>query len=366
VKPKLLKTLKHYGNYTAFITLSFNDTANPVSFWASFHTISNRAFPAVFEQDGIQGSNGSEFMQYLLSASVEEARTNILVALMGHDARVQAAIDNPVAYVMESKRMLLMWWKAKNVAWFSVTTSWKDGWRFFQLRWSQGGLNISEIKKEFGSLSGAVVITEDYNKGTLHYHMLMAGGLNGYVLQCFHAISELSSTISSVLGKMQTSTLCDEFFIAHALQKNLRENNTYEFDMHKELSIPLHHLLERDNLMSVLDPNGAVIYAAICDKISNHVRTQQMHGHMSICEKDTLGRTGCRMYFGWQHYYTTHPIMLVALQEQLKATSMEGDTSNTNNSESSTTDIVDSDTDEEESSEKEQTVYLCITACLFN
>jgi len=32
VKPKLLETIKYYGNYTAFITLSFNDTENPVSF----------------------------------------------------------------------------------------------------------------------------------------------------------------------------------------------------------------------------------------------------------------------------------------------------------------------------------------------
>jgi len=89
----------------------------------------------------------------------------------------------------------------------------------------------------------------------------MAGGLNGYVMQHFHAISELSSTISSVLDKMQSATLCDEFLIAHTLQKILTENNTYNFDVHKELSILLHHLLERDNLMSVLDPYGAVAYA---------------------------------------------------------------------------------------------------------
>jgi len=53
VKPKLLETIKYYGNYTAFITLSFNDTENPVSFRASFHTVSNKAFPAVFEQNSI-------------------------------------------------------------------------------------------------------------------------------------------------------------------------------------------------------------------------------------------------------------------------------------------------------------------------
>jgi len=107
VKPKLLETIKHYGNYTAFIMLSFNDTENSVSFRASFHTISNKRFPAVFEPDSVQGSDGSDFMHHLLSASVQEATTNIPIALMGRDARVQAAIDNPVAYVMESKRMLL-------------------------------------------------------------------------------------------------------------------------------------------------------------------------------------------------------------------------------------------------------------------
>jgi len=67
-----------------------------VSFRASFHTISNKTFPAVFEQDSVQGSDCSDFMHHLLSASVQEATINIPIALMGRDARVQAAIDNPV------------------------------------------------------------------------------------------------------------------------------------------------------------------------------------------------------------------------------------------------------------------------------
>jgi len=193
----------------------------------------------------------------------------------------------------------------------------------------------------------------------LHYHMLMAGGLNGYILQRFHAVSELSSMISSVLDKMQSATLRDEFLIAHALRKILRENNTYEFNLHKELSIPLHHLLERDDLMSVLDPNGAVTYGAICDKISNQVRTQQVHDHMKTCEKGALGRTGCRMCFGRRKYDTTHPVMLVPLQEQAKASDSENDdASNGNDSDSSSIDIADSDTDEEGGSEQDETVYF--------
>jgi len=107
VKPKIQETCKHYGSYTAFITLSFNDTENPISYQASFHTITNTQFPAIFEPNSIHGTNGSEFMQNLLAASVEEASVNVPIAIMGRDARVQAAMDNPVAYVMESKRLLL-------------------------------------------------------------------------------------------------------------------------------------------------------------------------------------------------------------------------------------------------------------------
>jgi len=46
-------------------------------------------------------------MQNLLSASVKEATINVPIAPMGRDARVQAAMDNPIAYVTESKRLLL-------------------------------------------------------------------------------------------------------------------------------------------------------------------------------------------------------------------------------------------------------------------
>jgi len=161
---------------------------------------------------------------------------------MGCDARVQAAIDNPIAYVMESKRMLLDF-----LSLLLGTTA--EG--FFsqdEAVSSRRTQYFRDQKEILAHCQASIVITEDHSKGTLHYHMLMAGGLNGYVLQCFHAVSELSSKISFVLDKIQTASLCDEFLIAHALRKILREDNTYGFDLHKELLIPLHHLLERDDI----------------------------------------------------------------------------------------------------------------------
>ena len=111
--------------------------------------------------------------------------------------------------------------------------------------------------------------------------------------------------------------------------------------------------------MSVLDPNnGAVTYGAICDKVSNQVRTQQMHDHMKKCEKGALGRTGCRMCFGQRKYNTAHPVMLVPLQEQATASASENDASSSNDSNSSSIDIADSDTDEEGVSEQDETIYF--------
>jgi len=152
---------------------------------------------------------------------------------------------------------------------------------------------FQDKKGILGHCQACVVVTEDHNKGTLHYHMLMAGGLTAYVLQRFNAISELSSIISSVLDKMQSASLRDEYLLTNALHKILRDDNTYKFKFHKELCIPSQHLLERNNLSNILNENGTIAYTAIYNAISNQVRTQQVHEHMQTCEKGLLGKTGC-------------------------------------------------------------------------
>jgi len=98
-------------------------------------------------------------------------------------------------------------------------------------------------------------------------------------------------------------------------------------------------------------------YDAICDRISNQVRTQQVHDHMRTCEKGALGRTGCRMCFGQRKYDTTHPVMLVPLKEQATASTTSEADALSNDSDSSSIDIADSDTDEESASEQEETIY---------
>ncbi len=213
-------------------------------------------------------------MQNLLAASAEEALVNVPIAIMGRDASVQAAMGNAVAYVMESKRLLLdflslLLGKSPEGFFNHDETASIRQTRYFR-----------DKKGILGHCQASVVITEDHNKGTLHYHMLMAGGLNAYVLQCFHAITELTSTISSALDKMQSASLCDQYLITNALCKVLRNDNTYEFKLQKELHIPSQHLLERNNLASILNQNTTITYSTFCDTIINQVRTQQVHEHM--------------------------------------------------------------------------------------
>jgi len=96
---------------------------------------------------------------------------------MGRDARVQAAIDNPIAYIMESKKLILD---------FLSLLHGKSPEGFFNQDETGSLRHTQYLQDQKGILShcqACTVITEDHNKGTLHYHMLMAGGLNAYVLQ---------------------------------------------------------------------------------------------------------------------------------------------------------------------------------------
>jgi hypothetical protein len=53
---------KRFQVPSGFFTFSFDDMNNPRAIWATFATVSNRQFPAVFEDRCKYGLNGAEFM----------------------------------------------------------------------------------------------------------------------------------------------------------------------------------------------------------------------------------------------------------------------------------------------------------------
>ena len=118
----------------------------------------------------------------------------------------------------------------------------------------------------------------------------MAGGLTAYVLQRFNAISELSSVISSVLDKMQSASLRDEYLLTNALHNILRDNNTYWFKFHKESCIPSHHLLKKTTFPTY--SMKMILLHTLLFKMQFQIKLE-LNNYMNICKlvkKDYLAK----------------------------------------------------------------------------
>jgi hypothetical protein len=74
---QLKETGKRFQVPSGFFTFSFNDMNNPRAIWATFATISNKQFPAVFEDGCKYSLNGAEFMDKIQDCS-ENPFTRVL------------------------------------------------------------------------------------------------------------------------------------------------------------------------------------------------------------------------------------------------------------------------------------------------
>jgi hypothetical protein len=62
LQTQLKETGKRFQVPSGFFTFLFDDMNNPRAIWATFATVSNRQFPAVFKDGCKYGLNGAEFM----------------------------------------------------------------------------------------------------------------------------------------------------------------------------------------------------------------------------------------------------------------------------------------------------------------
>jgi hypothetical protein len=69
LQTQLKETGKRFQVPSGFFTFSFDDMNNPRAIWATFATVSNRQFPAVFEDGCKYGLNGAEFMDKIRQCS---------------------------------------------------------------------------------------------------------------------------------------------------------------------------------------------------------------------------------------------------------------------------------------------------------
>ena len=199
-----LAASKRFGAPSEFLTLTFDTLNNPRSFRASFATVSNEDFPAVFAPNSWAGSSPDEFVEKLRDATVGRAHSEIPVDIgstLNVDARERASVEDPVAHVEEVKKI---------ISTVCEVLFGQPAEGFFN---RHEGTSERSTKYYFvhkgvlGHTLGYLFVVEDHAKGTLHIHVVLYGGISPHVLQLACQIPELQKKIAEVLDSQHVQKL---------------------------------------------------------------------------------------------------------------------------------------------------------------
>ena len=125
-------------------------------------------------------------------------------------------IKNHVAFVQESKSLinlvcsLLIGAPPEHFFARSASKS-SHKTKFFQ-----------ETRGVIGHALGYIGVVEDHARGTLHYHLLIMGGLTPHLLQWFITTKEVCQQIEKVLDSIYLSEVQFPYHVAQAVRRVLR------------------------------------------------------------------------------------------------------------------------------------------------
>jgi hypothetical protein len=220
--------------------------------------------------------------------------------------RAYLAKDDPLTFVSEIRETLvhvceillgirLEGMASKNVAYTSRKT-----------------VYYKSKKGIFGHALAAIGVIEDHAKGTVHFHLLLYGGLSPYVLQKFASFDRVCKSITQCLDSMYSSCAPEEYHVGPTVRRIVED--------WKGLKVRLPHfsnevLLDHPDCSSVLSKAGMVVLTRIVQQCHRQMVKQQHHRHMRTCKKGRIGLTGCRLCLPFACKHSTSPVLLVQLTQ---------------------------------------------------
>ena len=115
--------------------------------------------------------------------------------------RAALAMDDPVAFVTEVKEMFC------DVCRILLGVSVEGFFSKYDIPTERKTRYYKATKGAFGHLVALDAVTEGHARGTLHFHLLIYGGLSPYLLQRFAAMDDICKSISVAMDQMYTSKL---------------------------------------------------------------------------------------------------------------------------------------------------------------
>ena len=142
------------------------------------------------------------------------------------------AKDNPVAFVSENKKILF-----QIMHLLVGLTPQGGGYKSKQCGDSQRRSRYYKESQKKGFLGHALTVigvTEDHQRGHLHWHFVINAGVSAWVMERFCNIQEICDRILVILDQIYTTELKEEMHTAAAVTRTINEQKV-EWDLEGEL-----------------------------------------------------------------------------------------------------------------------------------
>ena len=193
---RAMANAKRYGHIAGLVTVTPDDINCPRSLRLASKTLDNTSFPAIVDDS---------FFEELQKNATYVGDGNVRIPL-NYTARWKAATENPVAVAVEFRAMI------ENVLQILIgcPLDFQPGTRSSQKRtwfFKSKANNCPHHKGIFGHVPAFFGCVETQARGSLHFHILLWGGITPKLLEKAASFPEICSVIQKTLDSMYSAEI---------------------------------------------------------------------------------------------------------------------------------------------------------------
>ncbi len=303
---KIREMSRKFGAPSIFITICPDDLNNPYAFRLSFKTINNECFPATLPKGNDVDALQAKLDYLKILKHDTQFDTSGTVYPCGLKSRAKMAMENPVAYVSQYKKVLvdiltvLIGIPPQNIQTKCQTSTLRKTYY----------MGDTTHKGIFGNILGYYGVNEDHQKGTLHCHIMCFGSISPYVLQTYAGIPNICSALSQALDSMYTAQV-PRFYHAQKIISRVIPKLPSAIGKPDKSAPNNPFLLQNLTLLEQNIRENKKFTMDQVQQITDQQRSrQQYHEHTFTCHKGYNGKQGCRLAMPRSCHDDTLPVEL--------------------------------------------------------
>ena len=268
---------------------------DPLALRTTFRSTSNFSFPAIADET---------FTDALIANSQVLGQSNIKLPV-GYIARANRASSNPIAMAAEYQYLIrcvveILFGIPPNN--FTVGCKGKSNrTKYFKCTSGYKGNKFNQ-KGIFGHILAYYGTHEAQHRGTLHFHVILYGGISPEILDAVGGITDLCNTVSKVLNTMYKSEIPPSYHLAKFL-------GNYQ-STSPDLKEMLKKKITQSDIPSFCETPKPSNKRKWIDFTNNIVSKYMVHRHTFTCRKNQDKYCRCREAYKQRPVLTTKPVLL--------------------------------------------------------